>query len=110
MRHDPAPADQKLWRCLRDRQLGGFKIRRQRPMPPYIADFYCVQARLVIELDGDTHGDRLEYDARRTKRMQTAGQNVIRFVHDDVLWHLDDVLEEILSECDRLEVRKSPST
>ena len=109
MRHDPAPAEAKLWHCLRDRQLGGYKFRRQRPMPPYIVDFCCVQLRLVIELDGDSHADQTAYDARRTQRLQRDGQHVMRFVNEDVGWHLDSVLEEILGECERLDVRNAPS-
>jgi very-short-patch-repair endonuclease len=109
MRHDPAPAEAQLWHCVRDRHLGGYKFRRQRPMPPYIADFCCVQLRLVIELDGDSHADQAAYDARHTQRLERDGQHVIRFANDDVRWHLDSVLEAILGECERLDARKKPS-
>ena len=108
MRHEPAPAEQKLWHCLRDRQLGQFKFRRQHPLPPFVADFYCHEAQLVVELDGDSHGDRWAYDATRTKRLERSGLHVIRFVNPDVFWHLDDVLDEILGECERFS-RRGPS-
>ena len=101
-RHEPAPAEQKLWSCLRNRQLATFKFRRQHTVVPYIPDFFCHQLKLVIELDGDSHGDREAYDARRTKRLERDGCHVIRFVNDDLFWHLDAVLEEILCECERL--------
>jgi len=102
MRHDPAPAEMKLWRLLRDRQLGGFKFRRQHRLAGYIADFYCAEASLVIELDGDSHGDQAEYDERRTKRIERHGHCVIRFVNDDVFRHTDAVLSAIYDECLRL--------
>ena len=50
-RSEPAPAEEKLWRCLRDRQLNGLKFRRQHAFKNYILDFYCAKCRLVIELD-----------------------------------------------------------
>jgi very-short-patch-repair endonuclease/prenyltransferase beta subunit len=109
MRQEAAPAEVKLWRCLRDRQLGGFKFRRQAPQPPYIADFYCAQLQLVIELDGDSHAEQEAYDARRTQRLTRDGLHVIRFLNTDVQSHLDSVLGEILCECERLLSSKSPS-
>jgi very-short-patch-repair endonuclease len=102
MRHEPAPAEQKLWQCLRDRQLSGFKFRRQHAIAPFIADFFCFELKLVVELDGDSHGNREVYDACRTKRLERDGCRVIRFVNEDVFWHLDAVLDEILNECERL--------
>src|SRR4051812_38657198 len=101
MRHEPAPAEKKLWQRLRDRQLNGLKFRRQHPVGRnFIADFYCHDAKLVIELDGESHGDRDRYDARRSKRLERDGLRVIRFLNDDVFWHLDAVLEEILRDCE----------
>jgi very-short-patch-repair endonuclease len=109
MRHEPAPAESKLWQCLRNRQLGGFKFRRQAPLVPYIADFYCVELALIVELDGDSHAERTEYDARRTVRLTRDEKHVIRFLNVDVFQHLDAVLSEILGECERLANSKSPS-
>src|SRR3954447_19228245 len=80
MRHDPAPAEQKLWACLRNRQLGGLKFRRQQPIEPFIADFFCFELKLVVELDGDSHGDREAYDVSRTKYLERDGCRVVRFV------------------------------
>jgi very-short-patch-repair endonuclease len=109
MRHEPAPAEAKLWQCLRNRQLAGFKIRRQTPLPPFIADFYCAECQLVIELDGDSHAENEAYDARRSQRLMRDGLHVIRFLNVDVQLHLDAVLSEILLECERLAHSKSPS-
>ena len=101
MRHDPAPAEKKLWRCLRDRQLGGFKFRRQHVIGPYIADFYCHACRLIVEIDGESHGHREEYDATRTQILNRGGDHVIRFMNEDVHDFLDSVLEAILGQCER---------
>ena len=100
MRHEPAPAEQKLWRCLRDRQLNGFKFRRQVGFGRYIADFYCPRCSLIVELDGDSHSEREAYDVRRTADLEGQSVGVIRFVNTDVFDHLDSVLEAILSECE----------
>src|SRR2546428_599656 len=81
MRHEPAPAEKKLWHCLRDRQLGGYKFRRQQPIAPFVADFFCAPCKLVVELDGDSHDRRDEYDASRTRRLNRGGLRVIRFLN-----------------------------
>ena len=57
MRHDPTRPERKLWQALRKHQAHGLKFRRQVPLGPYIADFYCAAAKLVIELDGISHLD-----------------------------------------------------
>ncbi len=91
-------------------RLGLHKFRRQRPIPPYIADFYCVKLQLVIELDGDTHADRTAYDARRTQHLERDGHHVIRFLNTDVSHHLEIVLEEIFKRCQQLDGLKSTSS
>ena len=102
MRSDPAPAEKKLWSCLRDRQLNGFKFRRQHVVGAYIADFYCHQLHLVVEIDGASHGHREEYDSTRTQILNRGGDRVIRFANEDVYDFLDSVLEEILAQCESL--------
>jgi very-short-patch-repair endonuclease len=109
MRHSAVSTEHKLWQCLRDRQLGGFKFRRQHPKPPFIADFYCAEAKLIVETDGDSHTEREAYDASRTLHLEHNGLHMIRFMNDDVHRFLDSVLEEILYECERLTQSKSPS-
>jgi very-short-patch-repair endonuclease len=102
MRHESAPAEQILWWCLRDRRMGGHKLRRQHVIEPYVADFYCHALRLIIELDGDSHGDRQAYDHRRTKFLERDGLRVVRFLNSDVFDHLDSVLDVIFRVCERL--------
>ena len=79
LRRDDTQAEARLWNALRDRRLGGWKWRRQVPQGHYIVDFLCIEAALVVELDGSQHQDQLEYDARRTAYLGRKGLTVIRF-------------------------------
>ena len=92
------PAEQRLWQRLRQGQLLEFGFRRQYPMGRFIVDFYCSAARLVVEIDGDVHAQRQEYDAERTKWLETVRCcQVLRFSNDEILHSLDAVLESILT-------------
>ena len=101
MRHEPAPSEQKLWQCLRNRQLNGFKFRRQAPIGSYIADFSSAECRLIVELDGDSHSERRDYDAARTQARTADGYTVLRFLNADVQENLDVVLLAILQQCEQ---------
>lgn len=81
MRKEPTPAERRLWQLLRNRRLVGFEFRRQHPFGSYVLDYYCPAARLVIELDGDTHAAPAaqEQDARRTEYLERRGLKVLRF-------------------------------
>lgn len=96
LRNTATDAERHLWKYLRREQLAGRKFRRQYPVAGFIADFVCVPARLVIELDGGQHADALRHDAARTRFIEAAGYRVVRFWNDDVLLRVDLVLEEIL--------------
>ena len=98
LRNEATDAEQRLWRHLRGRRLQGLKFRRQYPIAGYIADFACVEARLVIEVDGGQHGDRAEADSERTRKLQSNGYRVLRFWNDDVLLRTDAVLDDILRQ------------
>jgi adenine-specific DNA-methyltransferase len=89
-------AEQALWYRLRNRQLGGFKFRRQVSIPPYVVDFVCLERRLVVELDGGQHVEQAADDTVRTRCLETNGYCVLRFWNDDLLKRTGDVLEEIL--------------
>jgi very-short-patch-repair endonuclease len=88
-------AENKLWYYLRAGRLGGFKFRRQHPLPPYIADFYCDELKLVIELDGSQHSE--ESDLTRTNALERQGLLVLRFWDNQVLQEIEAVLEVILN-------------
>ena len=87
-----------LWSRLRHQQLGGHRFRRQVPIGPYIVDFACFKARLLIEIDGPTHDARVQYDGRRTAWLVRRRFRVLRLAADDVLNRLDEALEAILWE------------
>jgi very-short-patch-repair endonuclease len=88
-----------MWAILRGKRLCGFKFRRQFAIGQYIADLVCLQARLVIEIDGDTHGNdqAKDADATRTEYLEKVGFRVMRFWNDDVLNHTEGVVETILN-------------
>jgi very-short-patch-repair endonuclease len=110
LRQPQTPAETKLWSHLRNRQLGGFKFRRQHPIDRFIVDFYCVACRLVIEIDGDSHTEQVEYNQARTEWLNDRGCHVIRFTNRDVFQRLGAVLEAILQECHKLVLdQTSPS-
>jgi very-short-patch-repair endonuclease len=87
-------AEARLWYHLRAKRLGDLKFRRQHPIPPYVADFYCEALRLVIELDGSQHDE--DSDHVRTQALERQGLVVLRFWDNQVLKEIDAVLEAIL--------------
>ncbi len=101
LRRPMTRAEQILWARVRDRQLGGFKFRRQYPLGPFVPDFYCAECRLIVEIDGDVHAFQQERDASRTAWFDERGYHVIRFINDEVYHNLDGVLEAILRECEK---------
>ncbi len=99
LRHEMTPAEQELWKHLRDRRLDGLKFRRQTPLGPYIADFYCAEHRLVVEIDGPVHDNQVEQDQDRTEQFLQHGYRVIRFTNQQTLEYFDEVLEKIKAAC-----------
>jgi very-short-patch-repair endonuclease len=95
LRRDRTEAEARLWRYLRNRQMEGAKFRFQVLVGPYVADFLCVEAKLIVELDGGQHGVQVEKDAARTKVLEAAGYRVLRFWNNDVLANTEGVLAEI---------------
>ncbi len=93
-------AERKLWNALRNRQQGGHKFRRQVPVGPYIADFLCVEARVIVELDGSQHAEREDYDRARTAYLERQGFEVLRFWNTDALTNTSGVIETILAALD----------
>ena len=73
LRRGSTPPERVLWKHLRGRRLGGMKFRRQVAMGPYVADFYCAEANLVVEVDGRGHEQRTERDRVRDEWMRERG-------------------------------------
>ena len=98
LRKSQTDAERRLWGLLRNRRLAGFKFRRQYPIPPYIADFVCVEAGLVIEIDGGQHASDQIRDEERSQVLKSVGYRTVRFWNNDVLLRTSEVLEAILLE------------
>lgn len=97
LRKNMTDAEQLLWLCLRRKQLGGFRFRRQHPFEQYVLDFFCCEARLTVELDGGQHNEpdmRLR-DEERTAFLKHHGIEVVRFWNNEVFSNLDGVLQPI---------------
>jgi very-short-patch-repair endonuclease len=103
LRKDQSLAEKAFWRAVRDRRFLKMKFLRQHPVyfgsdhnqHFFIADFYCSERKLVIEIDGETHDGRQDYDQARTKILNKLGINVLRFTNLEVLGDLSGVLERI---------------
>ncbi len=89
-------AEQRLWYHVRARRLGGFKFRRQLAIGRYVADFACIDQRVVVELDGGQHAEREQVDLERTRFLNERGFRVLRFWNDQVLRDTELVLAVIL--------------
>ena len=106
LRNAPTDAESKLWQRLRHRQLEGYKFRRQHPFGDFIVDFACLEHKVVVELDGSQHADRVECDSKRTLFLEYAGMIVLRFWNNEVFGNIEGVLEIILRT---LRERSTPS-
>jgi very-short-patch-repair endonuclease len=96
-----SPPEHALWRILRAHRLEGLKFSRQVECGPFYIDFAARQARLGIELDGETHADRAEQDARRTAFLERQGWRIIRFTNNDVMANAEGVARRILQALGR---------
>jgi very-short-patch-repair endonuclease len=96
LRRNSTPEEDILWQRLRNNQLG-FKFRRQHSIGGYVADFYCAQARLVIEIDGDSHSsiDQKEYDVFRSEYLGELNHEVLRFKNIEISNELEKVVYRI---------------
>ena len=104
LRKNQTDAERRLWLQLCSRRLSGFKFRRQHPIGPYVVDFVCLEKKLVIELDGGQHIDRIVDDNRRTEFLRRHGFKVMRFWDNEFLKETTSVLDAIYNE-----LNKSPS-
>jgi len=104
LRREMTDVEQTLWRVLRNRQLGGIKWRRQATVGRYVADFLCVEARLIVELNGGQHSP--ERDGPRTAALEAAGYAVLRFWNGDIIESFEGACDTILATAER---RRRPS-
>ena len=101
LRRNMTDAEKLLWQRLRDRQMKGCKFRRQHPFNNFILDFVCLEAKLVIEVDGGQHNESV-HDRERDQELESAGFQIMRFWNHQVLNEIDAVTEAI-----RLELEKT---
>jgi very-short-patch-repair endonuclease len=98
LRSNMTEAEKRLWTRLRAGRLNGYKFRRQVAFSAnYVADFVCPAAKLIVEIDGSQHAERIAYDERRTRFFESQGYRVIRFWNNDALAKTDNVLSTILA-------------
>jgi very-short-patch-repair endonuclease len=102
-------AERKLWWRLRDWRPAGYHFRRQAPLGPFIPDFACLHASLVVELDGGQHTEQVAEDSRRTAYLAEHGFRVLRFWNHQVFSELDDVLDTIWLALTSPDILDSPS-
>ena len=95
LRRFSTDAEKILWSALRNRRVRGAKFRRQVWLNGFIADFFCAEARLVIEADGGHHAEQRDYDDRRAETLRRGGFRVIRFWNNDIMENLDGVVAAI---------------
>jgi very-short-patch-repair endonuclease len=91
------PAEAALWEAIRLKKLDGFRFRNQHAIGAYVVDFYCHEAKLAVEVDGEYHAEpnQKEYDEDRTMRIEAAGVKILRFTNHEVLTNLEAVLVKI---------------
>ena len=95
LRNNSTPAEKRLWKYLRKKQMHGFDFDRQKPIDQYIVDFYCKELMLAIEIDGKYHDFQFRYDLKRQKRLESFGIYFLRFTETEVLNDIDNVLRVI---------------
>ncbi len=110
LRSTMTDAEKLLWQCLRGKQLGGYRFRRQNPIERFVLDFYCCEAKLAVELDGEQHNeaDARIRDNERTSLLEEHGIRVIRFWNSEVLANLEGVLETVYKELQQRTTTSSP--
>lgn len=102
-RKNPTKAEFKIWNeVLRMRQFADYKFLRQKPIDNYIVDFYCSELRLVIEIDGDSHAEAVQYDTERTKVLEALGLTVVRYTNNDVIQNIQGVYDDLSERIENL--------
>ena len=102
LRKSASGIEQKLWFALREAcGAKDFSYRRQHPIHPYIVDFVCLKAKLLIEIDGDSHDTRQGYDAARDAYLRQKGYSVMRIGNRDVAENLQGVIASIIAETEQ---------
>ncbi|MEI9911699.1 MAG: chorismate synthase [Bacteroidota bacterium] len=113
-RHNPTQAEEQLWQAVRNRQIDGYKFRRQHPIAGFIPDFVCLEKKLIIEIDGGYHNEeeQVKYDAARSEWLKEHKYHLLRFTNEQVLKDIASVLKNIskgLKERNTFQISESDS-
>ncbi len=98
LRENMTLSEKLHWERLKLKQICGVRFRRQHPIDFFIADFYCHEVRLVVEIDGEIHNHQREYDVGRSAEMEKYFIKVIRFTNSEVEKNIEDVVKRIENE------------
>ena len=109
LRRTSSDVERKLWHRIRDKQLEGYRFRRQRTIDKYIVDFMCLDAKLIVELDDGQHAEGAAYDEKQTAFLESLGFRVLRFWNIEVIENIEGVLERIRGELLRRQAPTPPS-
>ena len=109
LRRTQTDAEQKLWYHLRAHRFMGRKFKRQKPIGRYIVDFVCLEEKLIIELDGGQHAERVDDDQERDLWLRNQGYTVLRFWNSELMSEMECVLERILTALRHETLSSSPS-
>jgi very-short-patch-repair endonuclease len=98
LRRQMTDAEKLMWSKLRGRRFDRVKFKRQKPIAGYIVDFVALDLKLIVEIDGGQHAQRIAADTARTGALEQAGYHVVRFWNHDVLGNIEGVLEALIQE------------
>jgi very-short-patch-repair endonuclease len=101
LRENMTICEKLLWEKLNRKQVSGLRFRRQHPIDFFIVDFYCHEARLVVEIDGEIHKKQKEYDDGRSAEMERYFIKIIRFKNSEVENSIEDVINIITNEVNK---------
>ncbi len=108
-RKNSTDVERLVWQHLRAKRFANWKFKRQQPIGSYIVDFACLEARLIIELDGGQHAGQIEYDAQRTAWLELQSFTVLRFWNNEVTENLEGVMQSILDHLNSRTLSPGPS-
>ncbi len=106
-RKNPTVAEKKMWyKILRNKEFESYKFIRQKPLNNFIVDFYCSELLLVVEIDGDSHVEQIEYDILRTKKLNSYGIEVVRYANLEVINNIEGVYDDLKRKMEKKRVCK----
>jgi len=95
LRNNGTATERIMWSRLKRGRMLGYDFHRQKPIGEYIVDFFCHELMHALEIDGSSHDNKQEYDARRQRKIESMGIAVLRFRNADVRFRMTDVLAEL---------------